>query len=217
MREWLLPLVLGAVAAGAMWALDPQPPPKHAEGELDTPFAVVHVLGPAQDPQGDADTVDGTLHLAVVGLPPRLACPGATLQEVSGRMHIVAAPADCPLPGLEVRRGACPCAGKDGHTIVEADLFVYTAEGRLLATNVAAAPGERSGHFRHLETRAADLEDPELPPMLRPALRAVAGLPVGGVATVHLPEHPHRDLVGDLVATVQVTALSQPEGSTQDG
>ncbi|MGB1585992.1 MAG: hypothetical protein ACPHID_02970 [Thermoplasmatota archaeon] len=139
--------------------------------------------------------------------------------QVEPTYNILCIRAPCPQPEAPWMARPVPDApGFDAtNQSVRLTLYAFNAQGELVASNAPARDIDRFdlyGDFILLGddpwylgngTRADALQ---LPFGGDVAAAALHGLPVGGIATVHVPDHPYAWLVGELWLTGRVNSFA---------
>ena len=238
-KEWVLPLLLGGLAAGGVWFWpEPAEPEPHAATVDDcTPTPGVTWVfedGPvAFYFQGNGSVlalVEGAQTEASWCQAPEPGLPDGAVHNITlerqgpfglapiteGRVQCIRAPCPQPVaPWIPVD----PQGGArfDPNGTLRVELYVFDATGRLLASDAQAATLDRfrlSGDFVPLSDLwwyVGDGAPPEgstpLPFGADAAREALAGQPVGAIATLHLEDHPYAWLVGPVWLTARITAL----------
>lgn len=224
-REWLLPLVLGGLAAGAVVVL---PSPSLPE-EDPLPAAVAEPLGLAWASREAVAAPGDTVTFLAVGRPddPQLpfSCPdGERLLPLHGETRVLwrlEVPAGCrSLDGalrVDVADGNATSFGEGGHNATRVTVHVFNEDGELLASNAGATDRNRFrlyGDFVTVSDRAWYLGDGPTPEGMRVptgyvefARTRLAGLPEGGVGWGHVPTHEYDWLTGPLWVTARVDGL----------
>lgn len=231
-REFAVPVLAGLAVALALWVWAPtlggdapEDPDASDAPDLIWPFAQGRVV------DGDPDAnlralalgdMPASLPLDCDDAPPP-ASATATVGEGTPRVGFVDVPAGCRVPGfaaVAVEAPEAPTglfnASRHG---VRLTVFVFDADGLLLASNAPAA--EQEPFPAHPDKRSVQLENrtwhvgrgptpdgmASLPVAIGTARDALEGLPVGGVASAAVHEHPYRHLVGPLYVTVQIDVI----------
>lgn len=235
LREWLLPLVLGGLAAGAVLVLPSPDLPRHdpLPEAVEEPLGLAWAFGDAVAP------LDGTATLLAVGRPDarelqvscldgerslplhaetrvlwRLEVP-AGCRSLDGAIRVDAADAADVVDAVEAANGAV--FGRDGHNATRVTVHVFNERGELLASSAGATDRNRFrlyGDFVTVSDRAWYLGDGAVPDGMRVpagyvefARTRLAGLPVGGVGWGHVPQHEYDWLTGPLWVTARVDSV----------
>lgn len=227
LREWLLPLVLGGLAAGAVYVLPSPGLPEHDP----LPAASPEPLGLAWPFREAVAPADTTVSLLAVGRPGArelaLACPDgdrvAPLVRETDAVWRLDVPAGCRSHDGALRVDEADNGtlfGADGHDAVRVTLYVLDEGGELLASNAGATQRNRFrlyGDFVTVSDAPWYLGGGPAPEGMRVptgyvdfARERLSGLPLGAVATAHVPQHEYDWLTGPLWVTVRVDAFSCP-------
>lgn len=219
-RDWLVPLVIGLVAAGgaALWPKAPPPPETHlvapfptAQGEAGQTYTnlLVATMGPA--PVGGG--VRWHARVGLVGGTYGAACDESVTALECGAVEPLVRSSLAP-PG--------PRFGRDGRNATRATVYIFLDDGSLLASNADVGNASRFvqnerfialGHpawYLGNATRPAAGTEP-LPASVAGVLRQVrpllVGVAPGGVASVAIDQYPGSLLLGTLYVTVRVDSL----------
>jgi hypothetical protein len=160
---------------------------------------------------GSAPAVDGVTWVETRLGQDTLGTYHATAPHTFGALHITRADPDAPRFGV------------DDHNATRITLMVFNSQARLIATT---APLHGYTHIPYVDNRLTELEDAvyylgenetaphgtqRLPPLLEPFTPTIrdllAGLPVGGAASVIVPEAEYRHAFGGQgIGTLYLTA-----------
>ncbi len=225
-REWVLPLVLGLVAAGLVVVL-PAPSLPH-DDPLPTP--VEEPLGLAWAFHEAVAEPGKSIPFLAVGEPSArsldLTCldgpRSMQLHSESPVLWRVDIPAGCRTPGdvlavTEASEADTERFGEGGRNATVVTIFVFNEQGELLASNAGATSRNRYhlyGDFVTLSSRPWYLGEGPTPQGMRVpdgyesfARKGLAGLPVGATAHALVERHEYDWLVGSIWVLVQIDEL----------
>ncbi len=226
LKEWVLPLVLGAVAAGLVFVLptpsfphdDPLPAP--VEEPLGLAWAFHHAVA---EPGGSAPFVgvgeptDPVLELTCENGPRRV-----LMHFETKVLWVAEIPVGCRSLDGVLRVDYAPSDalhfGVDGYNATDVTVMVFDEKGELLASNAGATSRNRYhlyGDFVTLSSRTWYLGDGPTPPGMRvpdgyeaSAHRQLDGLPEGALAYLPVGGHEYDWLVGPIWITVHVESVT---------
>ncbi len=233
MREWAVPIGLGILVGGLVALL---PEPAVQTRDTSTVEGVDGIVFPFEtgplmdDPRGSVLVISDGRHPAQINWTPGeshgvTAIGYPTWHGDIGQVDIdeytfacVTEPCSDPkAPWVMQGAEPGPRFGVDNHTAVRLALYVFTQEAELVTSTAPAYLVDRFdlyGDYFPLSNVWWYLGNGSLPdgmydlPFGRAmAAEALAGLPVGGIATIHLTSHPYDWLVGEVWLTGKVVDL----------
>lgn len=225
-REWTLPVLLGLLAAGAVFLVpDVGLPARDAlpDGATKEPLGLAWAVRETVAPPGEAAVLLG------VGIPDQrnleVQCLDGTqvlpLEAESSVLWRVAVPSGCQSLDGVLQVGSAPVEarrfGLDGHNATSVTLYVFDAEGQLVASSAGATDRNRYrlyGDFVTVSQRPWYLGDGAVPEGMRVpegyvafARERLLGVPEGGTAWVAMWAHEYDWLTGPLWVTARIDTV----------
>ncbi len=225
-REFVIPVVLGLVAATVFWVWDPEPLDLSRSGDaevrIDTPYVLIQAAG-TTDHQSILLRYNATPRHDLGGIldlhPGQL--QNGTWQW-SGTDLVCLQGGDCTPRGAATftlpadHNASAARFGVDG-LVADVTFYLFTSSGHLLATNAPRLDWvdyDLHGDFSPFSTRTWWFGEGARPsgaadvPAYKTELRGLLwDTPVGGVQSAVLERHEYDWLVGPVWLTVRVDAV----------